>query len=202
MVRLDPAAWPDVIATLPPELAGPIVADWAARGWPLVGRRPARGDLPGLVPLGLPLPPALGRHRLMLRTRPEAVRTVRRPPRLSVCYAAAPHGWRDTVGALVALDSETRCYGSLAWEMMTGLGYLTPASDLDLLWTAESPAAADALVDRIARLAESAPMRIDGELLFGSGRAVQWREWLSGTAQVIAKQADGVAMMPRDAMAP
>jgi len=44
-------------------------------------------------------------------------------------------------------------------------------------------------------------MRIDGELLFRSGRAVQWREWLSGTAQVIAKQADGVALMARDAVA-
>lgn len=201
MVSLDPTAWPAVLATLPPELKKTVVADWAARGWPLVGRRPACGDLPGLVPLGLPLPPELGRHRLMLRLKPDAIRAVCAPPRLSDCHAAAPHGWRDTLGAMVSQDAETRCFGSLAWEAMTGLPYLTPGSDLDLLWTVENAVAADALTDRIARLAQSAPMRIDGELLFRSGRAVQWREWRSGTAQVLAKQTDGVAMVARDAVA-
>jgi phosphoribosyl-dephospho-CoA transferase len=102
---------------------------------------------------------------------------------------------------MVSQDAETRCFGSLAWEAMTGLPYLTPGSDLDLLWTVENAVAADALTDRIARLAQSAPMRIDGELLFRSGRAVQWREWRSGTAQVLAKQTDGVAMVARDAVA-
>jgi phosphoribosyl-dephospho-CoA transferase len=197
MVLVDPAAWPGVIATLPATLQG-TVADWAAQGRPLVGRRPACGDLPGLVPLGLPLPPALGRHRLMLEVSPDAIRAVQKPPLLGDCISIAPQAWRQLLQALVALDAETRCFGSLAWQAMTGLTYLGPSSDLDLLWTVANAVGADALARRIAPLAEMAPMRIDGELLFPSGRAVQWREWHSGATQVVAKELAGVAMMARD----
>ncbi len=200
MVRVDPAAWRDVLSTLPQDLEGTVVAGWATRGWPLIGRRAACEDVEGMVPLGLPLPPSLGRRRLMLRLPPEAIRARHQPPLLQACSAIAPAAWRPTIGDLLAADADVRCFGSLAWQWLTDLPYLTPTSDLDLLWTVESAAEADALVERIAPIADHAPMRLDGELLLPSGQAIQWREWASDAPEVIAKSMQGVTMVHRAAL--
>jgi phosphoribosyl-dephospho-CoA transferase len=200
MVHIDPAAWASALTTPQQGPEGAVVAEWAMRGWPLVGRRAACEDVEGLVPLGLPLPPSLGRHRLMFRLPPEAIRERRRPPRLAACRGIAPADWRATIDALLSVDPDIRCFGSLAWQWLTGLPYLTPTSDLDLLWTVGNTGEANAMVERIAPIADRAPMRLDGELLLPSGQAVQWREWASDAPDVMAKSMDGVAMVRREAL--
>jgi len=64
----------------------------------------------------------------------------------------------------------------------------------------ESISGADSLIERIRPIADRAPMRLDGELLFPFGHAVQWYEWFSGTEEVITKTMNGVAMMRREAL--
>ncbi len=200
LVQIDPSAWADALSMLPQDLKGTVVAGWATRGWPLIGRRAACEDVEGMVPLGLPLPPSLGRRRLMLRLPPEAIRARHQPPRLEPCSTIAPAAWRATIMELLAVDADVRCFGSLAWQWLTDLPYLTPTSDLDLLWTVESAVRADALVEQIAPIADRAPMRVDGELLLPSGQAVQWREWASGAPEIMAKSMLGVAMVRRAAL--
>ena len=200
MVQVDPAAWADALSTLPQDLEETVVASWATRGWPLIGRRAACEDVEGMVPLGLPLPPSLGRRRLMLRLPHEAIRTRHQPPRLQACSEIAPAAWHTTIGKLLVVDADVRCFGSLAWQWLTDLPYLTPTSDLDLLWTVKSAAAADALVERIAPIADRAPMRLDGELLLPCGQAIQWREWASDAPEVMAKSMHGVEMVRRAAL--
>lgn len=179
-------------------VALPLVADWAERGWPLVVRRPVCADLPGSLPVGLPLPPALGKLRLAFLVPQGAVVEHRAPPLLADAAPVAPAPWRATIAALLRHDPRTRCYGSLAWQHLTGLDYLTPSSDLDLLWTVPDRQAADALVTTLAAIDSAAPMRIDGEMVAAQGQAVQWREWASGAGEVLVKSAEGAGLMARD----
>ncbi len=41
-----------------------LVEDWAARGWPVIVRRPTDDDDADGIAVGLPLPPSLGKLRL------------------------------------------------------------------------------------------------------------------------------------------
>ena len=180
----------------------PLLTAWAQRGWPLIIRRPVCEDAPGAVPLGLPLPLTRKKRRLMLRLAPEDLVDSAPPPRLTAARVAAPEAWRNTIEALLALDAQVRCFGSLAWQHLTGLAYLTAESDLDLLWRVDLAKAADALAVRIAEIAEHAAMRIDGEFITSAGVGVQWREWRSPARELVAKGRDGVRMADRGELLP
>jgi phosphoribosyl-dephospho-CoA transferase len=49
----------------------------------------------------------------------------------------ADPSWRPTIASLLAVGARTgvepSVFGSLLWEHLTGLAYLTPHSDLDVL---------------------------------------------------------------------
>jgi phosphoribosyl-dephospho-CoA transferase len=202
LVRAAPAAWAAMLAGRGDLSGEPLLIGWAQRGWPLIARRPVCDDIPGAVPLGLPLPPASGRRRLQLSLAPEEIIDSRPPPRLAEAMAAAPAAWRSAIALLVALDADVRCFGSLAWQYVTGLAYLTPDSDLDLLWRVACAEMADTLGVRIAEIAESAPMRIDGEFVTPAGVGVQWREWRSSARQLAVKGHEGVRLADRTLLLP
>lgn len=195
MVRLTPAGWRTAMERRP-DLAGvPLPADWAANGWPLVARRRAVGDPSDAVALGLPLPPAHGRHRLALAVPRETIAAVEPPPPLAT-LARVPDAWRATVAALVSLGrrsgAEPRAFGSFAFAALTGLDYVTPTSDLDVLWPL-APAVADILA-ALPGIEARAPGRLDGEVVDPAGRGAQWRE-LAGGGEVLVKSLDGVALI-------
>ena len=195
MIHADPVAWAAIIAPRPELVQAPILAGWCERGWPLVARRGNGTEPPGDLPLGLPLPPAMGKRRLVFCLPPTAVQRRMPPPLLSEAAAGAPPAWRGTLAQLVAAAPGVRVFGSLAWQYLTGLAYLTPASDLDLLWQlpASGPAA---LLDAIAEIAAAAPMRIDGEIVRADGAAANWRETASAP-EILVKSLHGVSLMPR-----
>lgn len=176
-----------------------IATEWVTAGRPFVARRRIDGDPAGLLPLGLPLPPSMGKRRIGFCLQPEGVVRVEPPPLLSVAMTAAPAGWQEPIGRLLALDAETRCFGSLAWEHLTGLAYLAPASDLDLLWRPVDEAACRRLLAALALLVPGLPMRLDGEIVAADGTAVQWREALDGTALLMAKSMERVALVEQGA---
>jgi len=198
IVTLDPAHWARVVAAqreLPP-----VVVEWVASGRPLIARRPTCGDGAGGVPLGLPLPPSLGKQRLAFVVPPDAIVADAPPPLLADAATAVPEDWQATIRALVALDPGTRCFGSLAWAWLTGLPYLSATSDLDCLWTVADANAADRRVAAIAGIEADAPIGLDGELLAPTGHAVQWREWASGARELLVKAADGNRVVAREAV--
>jgi phosphoribosyl-dephospho-CoA transferase len=84
-------------------------------------------------------------------------------------------------------------FGSLAWQALSGLPYLTPQSDIDLLWHPQSNAQLQQGIALLARWEQTSGLRADGEVLFGAGSAVSWREWAtskSGNGQrVLVKRA-------------
>ncbi|NYG47944.1 phosphoribosyl-dephospho-CoA transferase [Bradyrhizobium sp. IAR9] len=199
MVKTSVAGWSAVMNRYPELASEPIVAGWAHAGRPLVVRRPACSDTAGLVPLGLPLPPSHGKRRITISLAAADIVASAPPPLLADAATAAPASWRATIEKLVRLLPETRTYGSLAWQHLTGLPYLSDSSDLDLLWQPSSVKQAETLLSDIARIAKQAPMRLDGEIV-GSAGGVQWRE-LTGTDadEVLVKGPAGVTTTTRAA---
>ncbi|MDP4023824.1 malonate decarboxylase holo-[acyl-carrier-protein] synthase [Methylobacterium sp. NEAU 140] len=198
LVRAAPAAWAALLRDRPDLDGLPHLAGWAGARRPLIVRRSHPGEGTDRVPLGLPLPPADGKRRIGLAL-PAADLTPVTAPTLAEAAAHAPAAWRPTLDALVALGarcgSPPRPFGGLLWQAMTGLAYLTAASDLDLLWPCPEPVPSD-LLDGLVRIADAAPMRLDGEILLPDGGGVHWRELRDAPAggPVLAKYRDRAAL--------
>lgn len=200
LVYLDPARWGEILAAHPALQVIPVVVDWVAKGYPLIARRPICDDAAELVPLGLPLPPSLGKQRLAVAVPADGILSNAAPPLLADAGRTAPVAWQATITALTALDPELRCFGSLAWAHLTGLPYLSETSDLDLVWQVSTADAAERLVAALARIDAGAPVRLDGEIVTPTGLAVQWREFASDAPEVLAKAANGNRMVSRTEM--
>jgi phosphoribosyl-dephospho-CoA transferase len=202
LLRVSPGGWTAMLEARPEWRADPLLAGWAHRGWPLVARRRGACEAAGSgIAAGLPLPPSAGKRRLAVLLPEDAVTEIRLPLPLSEAMPAAPPGWRPVLEALLTLGAEhrvtPRVFGSLAWAALTGLDYLGPASDLDLLWPVLPPPRMAALLAALARIEAAAPMRLDGEVLRPDGSGANWRELRAGGAEVLVKGAEGVALHPR-----
>ena len=200
LLHVVPSAWTAALAAQ--SLAGvPLLADWADRGWPVIVRRRMAGDSADMVPVGVPLPPAAGKSRIAINIPQEAVIAQAAPPSLRTVAHKANPAWQPTVAALLALGERhgigPAAFGSLLWEYHTGLTYLSPTSDLDLIWLAHGSCDIASLLDGVARIERVAPMRIDGEVVFPQGAAANWRELhkafgADGPAEILIKTMDGV----------
>ena len=201
LVRLWPRAWADHLAARGDLRREALLADWAERGWPCVVRRPVPGEV-GRIPLGLPLPPSHGRRRLMLSVERRDIESDAPLPRLAECRSTAPDAWRPTIDAILDVaerrGTDVRCFGSLAWSALTGLAYVSAASDLDLLLAPPDMRDAVALATAMAVVEASAPMRLDGEIVRADGAATNWREILAGADDLLVKSRDGVVLWNRD----
>ncbi|OAF07262.1 malonate decarboxylase holo-[acyl-carrier-protein] synthase [Bradyrhizobium neotropicale] len=199
MVKASATGWTAVMSRYPELASEPIIEGWARADRPLIVRRPACSDAARLIPLGLPLPPSHGKRRIAVALAPADIVASAPPPLLADAAAAAPAAWRETIHLLLNLLPQTRTFGSLAWQHLTGLPYLSDSSDLDLLWPLSAAKQGHTLLSDIAQIAKQAPMRLDGEIV-GSAGGVQWRE-LAGTDEdeVLVKNSTGVANTTRAA---
>ena len=120
------------------------------------------------------------------------------PPTLQEARHAAPPLWQPTVDNLLDLATvasvELRVFGSLAWQWLTGLNYLTARSDLDLLFMSLPAANIPALLTKLAVVAACAPMRIDGEVVRADGNAAHWQELHAATGEVLVKSLNAVSV--------
>lgn len=164
------------------ELAGDereLLAGWAERGWPVIVRRPAPGETRGIA-VGLPMPPALGKRRVGLTVPVPAVARTLPLVALEEAAASAAPRLRPQIDAVLALGRRLALrpavFGALLWQHLTGLSYLRPASDLDLLWPAPDRDIQPDLLAGLAQIDEHGPARLDGEVLFSGGAGVNWRE--------------------------
>ncbi len=152
--------------------------------------------------LGLPLPPSAGKKRLSFLLQPHDIRSIARPPWLNATRGSAPARWRPTLDRLGELASrhsvQARVFGSLAWQALTGLDYLTSRSDLDLLLDVGRNTNLDHLAADLAAIEAEAPMRFDGELMREDGVAVNWREFHGGASKVLVKSIDAVGLLERE----
>ena len=197
MVKPSPRAWAALMAQHPDLANEPLVAGWADAGYPLVVRRPLCSDDPRKVPLGLPLPPAQGKRRIAVTLNLDDILRADPPPLLSAAAVSAPASWCRCIDQLIRLDPTARVFGSLAWQYLTALPYLSAGSDLDILWYLPPGGDVDTLLDGIAGIDEIALMRIDGEVHIAAG-AVQWRELRdAGAESVLVKGLRDVRVIAR-----
>ncbi|MDT8275224.1 malonate decarboxylase holo-[acyl-carrier-protein] synthase [Roseomonas mucosa] len=201
LLRVSPEGWAAMLEMRPEWRGEPLLAGWAWRGWPLVARRRGECETAGGIAAGLPLPPSAGKRRLAVLLPGDAVTEIRPPLPLAEALPSAPPGWRPVLEALLALGAAhrvtPRVFGSLAWAALTGLDYLGPASDLDLLWPVLPPPRMAALLAALGGIEARAPMRLDGEVLLPDGSGANWREIQAGAAEILVKRAGGVALLPR-----
>ena len=204
LLHVAPDVWASAMAHRPALADLPLVTTWADRGWPVIVRRRVEAEDPGLAPVGVPLPPAAGKCRVALLFPPDGVLRRSSPPSLRVVASVAGSGWQSTIASLLGLGElvgvEPSAFGSLLWQHQTGLTYLSPHSDLDVLWTVPEDFDVLFLVCSVAEIERDAPLRIDGEVVFPDGSAVNWRElWnehrTGGRAGVLAKTMDGVRLL-------
>ncbi|WP_413990972.1 malonate decarboxylase holo-[acyl-carrier-protein] synthase [Labrys okinawensis] len=196
MVAPAPAAWAALLAARPDLAREPLLARWASAGYPLVARRPTCGDPADTIPLGLPLPPAQGKQRIAVGLKPRDIVGSARPPLLRDAAGAAPAAWQASIAALLRLAPSSRCFGSLAWQHLTGLAYISDSSDLDLLWDLPEGDGLDPLLDGIAAIERRAPMRIDGEILAGA-RGANWRELRQEGEEILVKSCSKAHLISR-----
>jgi phosphoribosyl-dephospho-CoA transferase len=205
LLHVAPKVWPSVLALSPPLAELPLLGEWADRSWPVIVRRRDEADDRQLVPVGVPLPPAAGKRRVALLIPPDAILQRSRPhPLHAAAISASDPNWRSTIDALVAVGAtsgvEPAAFGSLLWQHLTGLAYLSPHSDLDVLWPIPANFDVRSLVRRIAEIEHDAPLRIDGEIIFPDGSAVNWRELWNAhqapdRATVLAKTMESVRLL-------
>lgn len=170
---------------------------WQQADWPAIVRR-ADADTDAdtaehQICLGIALPPdPLSGHkvRIALRAPVAEVRQIRSPLAIDAVLASAPAHWRDALH-LLALeiarhDLAFGVYGSVALQALTGASYVSASSDIDLLFSPKTRTQLEAGVALLQRYAQNLPL--DGEILFPSGQAVAWKEWV---------QANGSSHRPR-----
>jgi phosphoribosyl-dephospho-CoA transferase len=200
LVTLTGAGWAALFARDASLANDPLVCTWAGRGWPLVVRRALPGD--AAVPLGLPLPPSAGKRRIAVSVDGDALASIRPPPALDATIDVAPAAWQPALSDLHALGERCgapgRVFGSLAWQALTGLAYLSATSDLDVLFPLPRAGRVAVLLDGIAAIDARAPMRVDGELVRDDGAGVHWRELHARLPEVAVKTAGDVALCAAD----
>ncbi len=186
------------------------VVAWLAADRPLVVARQPVTDkgfpdtiAPDTISVGLALPPALGKRRIAFSVAVKDIVRYTPPLRLADAIDHAHAEWQPALAELDAaashIDIELRVFGSLAWQALSGLHYLTPHSDIDLLWHPLSNTQLQQGIELLARWEQASGLRADGEVLFGGSSAVSWREWAalkSGDDQrVLVKRASSAELV-------
>lgn len=167
---------------------------WVDQQLPLVVTRQTPGLAPHLLSVGLPLPLQWGRLRLSFQFPREAILAYTTFPFLDEVVQAQALDLQPLVEALRPLDPHAQVYGSYGWQTLSGLAYVRPDSDLDVLIRVSSVHQAD-LASTALLSCEGGPLRLDGELMFPDGSAVAWREWSAWragkTPQYLVKTLEG-----------
>ena len=190
LVWLTDAGWHAAIA----QSGNAELERWRKHGWPAIGTRRPPDLGPDCVSVGIPLPPSAdgSKGRVAITLERVHVAASSRPLPLPELVHWAPQAWRGSLQILTG-TVRLRGYGSLAMQALTGLPYLRPASDIDVLFAPASQRELDAGLQALA----ACPLPLDGEIQFPGGASVAWREWLNATAtgeRVLVKAPDGVRL--------
>ena len=187
----------------------PILEQWRVADWPVVLRRQDSDSAPDQLCVGIacpPAPPSGFKLRLALRVEAAQIRCWQPALTLSEILPAAPCRWQ--AGLRTALTEATaqgltlRVYGSMAWQVTTGLRYLRAGSDLDLWITPANLGQLDQALRLLQRHAMELPL--DGEIGFPDAAAVAWKELAqqrhAPSARVLIKRPEHVELVRIDAL--
>jgi phosphoribosyl-dephospho-CoA transferase len=207
LVWIQPCERERTYAVARDELRRDALRRWFANDWPLVVRRPDGPVRIDHVALGVPLPPSEGRHRLCFEVHNEAIGRISPPLALDKAALRLPRKWGTPLAELATRTQrcgvKLRVYGSMAWQALTGLDYVTAQSDVDLWWQPGDGAQLQRVLGIIARWEKRYGMPADGEIVFPSGAAVASREWRQQRSddRVLVKRIGTLELVSRNALA-
>jgi phosphoribosyl-dephospho-CoA transferase len=209
LVWLWPEAWAGLAAAPSGSAQAEAEADacighWRQHGLPLVvTRQPAAPAAPTpALTLGLAAPLRWSGRRVVLQVAQGGIARVGAFPEARTLLPqlgdAERSAWSALCARLEGAGLKARIYGSRGWQLLTGLPHVRPGSDIDLLLGVDDAAQADAAVEGLEAAAPGLPL-LDGELEFGDGSAVAWREWREwrrgSVRQLLVKRLDGAALV-------
>lgn len=177
------------------------VDEWICNNRPFIVTRQC-APFSQAIAVGLPLPPAQDKRRIGLALPAKAIAGVGCLPELADVVDCAPLNWQRPLRQLADTGANAciqfRVFGSLAWQALTGLNYVTAQSDIDLFWQPTSDRQLAAGLSLLEEWEHQTGLRADGEVQFGNMGAVAWRECLTlrthPSRQVLLKHAHGVDM--------
>ena len=182
-----------------------VVGDFLAADWPLVIPSQACGSAGDSlrstsIAVGMPLPPSQGKHRLAFKVPPESIVRAAPPLKLADAILGLTKQWRAPLQQLLdeadAIGLEFHVFGSVAWESLTGRGYLTSESDIDLLWRPSDCAQIGAAIALLTTWETKTGLKVDGEIVLNDDIGVSWREWravhqLGSATHILVKTLQG-----------
>lgn len=180
LVWLNDTAWQGIIAAATEDWQ-PALRDWQQSESPVVVHRRDNDAAVDEICIALSLPPQNG-EKLTFSARVQVEHILEHQSGLAlntVIPVALPE-WQPLLRELHAEASASgvrfRVFGSLSFQFLTGKMYLSPASDIDLLF---KPQDAEHLVSGLALLQRfRSQLPLDGEVVFPRGQGVAWKEWL------------------------
>lgn len=202
LVWLDHARWRDALRS--PLDAGALVAldAWFSNRRPAVVRRNDPGVANDRLCLAVALPLTYSERKVALDVAHTAVRYTCPPLPLITVIASAPPPWRPDLTRLATtahtMGVHLRVYGSLMWQHFSGEPYLTPTSDVDLLWRVADPTTLEKMLAYLLQWERSSGLTADGELLLHDDAAVAWKELLRRPRQLLLKRTSGVELRAYD----
>lgn len=189
-----------------PESAREFASQWHQRGLPFVfARQHGKADT---LRLGLTRPGVGSRQRIELRVPRHALARSAPAPALADMVTHAPPDWQQDLlqlaRALHSVDLNTRAYGSLVTQAVSGEPCLRQESDVDLLIECRGRAEALTALSILSDAHDWISLRLDGEIRLHGRWAVAWRELAaalaSGGRQVMAKCDYEVRLVDPDAL--
>jgi len=163
--------------------------DWIARGRPVIIRRPCISDDGKFVYVGLSLPPDPVKRRLAFRLPFFSLTNVVEPPLWTECaeaFSESSEMASPILSVIEAAKLPLQTFGSYAWQHYTGLSYLTPHSDIDLI----VPINRHEDWRRFRQLmseTQKTDQRVDLEIILNGDASFHWREFEAPGTRLLFK---------------
>lgn len=197
LVWLDGTRWRGALRSPLADTVLPTIDAWFSNGRPAVVRR-HDGVATQTLSLGVALPSTCAVRKIPLQVDLDVVRHTTPPLSLTTVIPSAPSSWRAELARLAAgahaVGVDLRVYGSLVWQHVSGEPYVTPTSDVDLLWRARDQAMLQNMLEHLAQWERTSGLAADGELLLHDDTAVAWKELLHRPRQLLIKRTNGVEL--------
>lgn len=183
---------------------GDAAQKWQSKGYPFMVCRTRPGEELSLGFCPLPLENrGSSPERIAVPAAPADIERIARPPEvreISRQLNLAPNEYAAFEKA--PQGCTVRLIGSHLWEVLTGARYSRKGSDLDVVVDLKDASLANAVAEFLASISERLSIPLDGELSFPGSGEVSWKEWLSGSQQVLIKAIDRVELVDRSKFQP
>jgi phosphoribosyl-dephospho-CoA transferase len=189
LVRRHQLVYPD-IGALEGEGLKKEIFEWFQKGFPGIVRRPCFAEN-NKICLGFPFPPSLGKLRLSCELSMEKIGTIKKLPNLMESRKAFPEDSSEALDKLqIALNGKklsAYTVGSIAWETLTGVSYVTGNSDIDLLFIIDNKEEFEELDAILEKWHSEMKRKCDIEIMFPNGNGFLWKEYRQSNSEVLVK---------------